>query len=151
MCDSLHFTNKQDSTPAPLGARDGEGKRGIGRRRFDRGIGAWLGGIVVGTGGCIFGASLSYHHPVGVVVSVLWWGLYFGSFGMCLGALLGMWAEPIPAYPSQEGDGAGKPPVEVDSLTALADDRSFVPGASRAPGGIPGLPAMSKRTCTPGR
>ena len=75
------------------------------RRRFDRVIGLWLGGIVLGTGGCILGASLPYRHPVGVTLSVLWWGFYFGCFGMWLGAVLGMWAERIRVSKSKRWDG----------------------------------------------
>ena len=63
------------------------------RRRFNRTIGSWLGGVILGAGGCLVGASMPYQHPVGVAVSVLWWGLYFGCFGMSLGALVGLWAE----------------------------------------------------------
>jgi hypothetical protein len=44
----------------------------VPRRRCSRiALGFWLGGILIGTAGSILGASLSYHHPVAGVVSVL--------------------------------------------------------------------------------
>jgi hypothetical protein len=27
-------------------------------------------------GGCILGFCMPYHHPVAVVISALWWGIY---------------------------------------------------------------------------
>ena len=62
-------------------------------RRFNRTIGFWLGGVLLGAGGCLLGASMPYQHPVGVAVSILWWGIYCGCLGVSLGALLGLWAE----------------------------------------------------------
>jgi hypothetical protein len=146
-----HSTDEQDLIAASLAAGDGEETTAVGRRRFDRGVGAWLGGIVLGTGGCLFGASMPYQHPVGVVVSVLWWGLYLGCLGMSLGAVLGLWAEPGLVDPSQEADGAGEPQTEVNGLTALADSYGFVDDASQATGGDSGLPALGRRVRVPGR
>ena len=71
-------------------------------RRFDRVIGLSFGGIVLGTGGCILGASMPYRHPVGITISMLWWGIYFGCFGMWLGAVLGASVERIRARLSQK-------------------------------------------------
>jgi hypothetical protein len=70
-------------------------------RRFDRVIGLALGGIVLGTGGCILGASIPYRSPVGIAISMLWWGIYFGCFGVWLGAVLGASVERIRARLSQ--------------------------------------------------
>jgi hypothetical protein len=151
MRHSSYATDRQDPIPATIAVGNGEGTRAVGRRRFSRGTGFWLGGIVLGAGGCLFGASMPYHHPVGVVVSVLWWGLYCGCFGMSLGALLGLWAEQRPAFPSQRQDGAGKPPAAANRPIAPADDSGIAKGASRATGGGPGLPAMSRRARAPGR
>ena len=78
------------------------------RRRFDRTIGFWLGGALLGVGGCILGICLPYRHPVAVTLSVLWWGIYLGCFGASIGALLGLWAEQMPAPPAPSDDGAGK-------------------------------------------
>jgi hypothetical protein len=74
-----------------------------------RTIGFWLGAALLGTGGCILGACMPYHRPVAVVISVLWWGLYFGCFGGSIGALLGLWAEPSPVPPLRKlaGDAGG--------------------------------------------
>src|SRR5262249_11490737 len=71
-------------------------------RRFDRVIGLTLGGIVLGTGGCILGAFIPYRHPVGITLSMLWWGIYFGCFGVWLGAVLGASVERIRARLSQK-------------------------------------------------
>src|SRR5262245_32263025 len=79
------------------------------RRRFDRTIGFWLGGALLGVGGCILGSCMPYRHPVAVTISVLWWGLYLGCLGASIGALLGLWAEQTPAPPPQRSDGVGKP------------------------------------------
>jgi hypothetical protein len=64
------------------------------RRRFNRvTLGFWLGGLVLGAGGCILGACQPYRHPVAVTISVLWWGIYFGCFGASIGALVGLWTD----------------------------------------------------------
>ena len=64
------------------------------RRRFNRvTLGFWLGGLVLGTGGCILGACQPYRHAVAVTISVLWWGIYFGCFGASIGALVGLWTD----------------------------------------------------------
>jgi hypothetical protein len=87
------------------------------RRRFDRTIGFWLGGALLGVGGCILGICMPYRHPVAVTISVLWWGMYLGCFGASIGALLGLWAEQPQAPPSQRSDGSGEPSSRADSAT----------------------------------
>jgi hypothetical protein len=94
---------------------------------------------------------MPYHHPVGVVVSVFWWGLYLGCFGMSLGALVGMWAEQDRGFASPGWDGAGEPSAAANSLIAPADDSAIINGASRAAGGSLGLPATSRSAGAPGR
>jgi hypothetical protein len=74
-----------------------------GRRRFNRAVGSWLGGVILGAGGCLLGACLPYKSGVGVTVGVLWWGIYCGCFGTSIGALLGLWAEQTPAPPGAPG------------------------------------------------
>ncbi len=106
---STHATDHQNRFPISLVSGDRARRGAGGRRRFDRGVGAWLGGITLGTGGFLFGASMPYQHPVGVAVSALWWGVYFGCLGLSLGAVLGVWVEPSPALPPQAEDGAGSP------------------------------------------
>jgi hypothetical protein len=61
------------------------------RRRFNRDIGGCLGGVVLGAGGCLLGASLPYQHPVAVAVSMLWWGIYLGCLGLSIGAVRNCW------------------------------------------------------------
>ena len=70
-------------------------------RRFDRVFGPWLGGIVLGTGGCVLGAYMPYRDPVGVTISVLWWGTYVGCFGIWGGSALGALAERVRALLSE--------------------------------------------------
>ena len=66
-------------------------------RRFDRILlGFWLGGVFLGTVGCILGACMPYHHPVARGISVLWWGIYCGCLGASVGALPGLLIERAP-------------------------------------------------------
>ena len=71
-------------------------------------IGFGLGGGLLGTAGCILGVYMPYHHPVAVVISALWWGIYLGCLGASIGALWGLWAEQMPAPPAPPEDGAVK-------------------------------------------
>jgi hypothetical protein len=78
--------------PAPAARR--EPKNPAPSTRFaGRTIGFWLGGVVLGTGGCILGVCMPYHHPVAVVMSALWWGIFLGCLGASIGSVLGQWAE----------------------------------------------------------
>jgi hypothetical protein len=97
------------------------------RRRFNRTFGFWLGGALLGVGGCILGAWMAHPDPVVVTFSVLWWGIYLGCFGASIGALLGLWAEQTGAPPSQgarknheEVAEAAAPPFESDNGRAAA-------------------------------
>ena len=141
-----HATDRQDLRPTSSAAREAETTRAI-RRRFNRAVGFWVGGIILGMSGCFLGASLPYHHPVGVLVSVLWWGPYLGCFGTSIGALLGLWAEQYPARPSPEDEGVG----EVTCPTALADAGGFVNRVKRATRGNPERPPVIRRANAPGR
>ena len=67
-------------------------------------MGFWLGGALLGVGGCILGSSLPYGNPVGRAVSGLWWGIYMGGFGASVGALLGLWVERISAPQSEQSE-----------------------------------------------
>ena len=80
-------------------------------RRADRvAIGLFLGGVVLGTAGCILGACMPYRHPVGVTISILWWGIYLGclgaSFGAGIGGFAGLRRNDTPA-PSPGEDASG--------------------------------------------
>src|SRR6516162_2974831 len=68
---------------------------------FDQVVGPWFGGIVLGTAGCVLGAYMPYRHPVGVTISVLWWGIYAGCFGIWGGSALGALAERVRALLSE--------------------------------------------------
>jgi len=103
MVNAAQVRDRQTAASSP-GNPGGRAQPGAARRlRFDRTLGFWLGGFVLGTAGGILGGCLPYHHPVAVTISVLWWGIYFGCFGASIGALLGLWAEPVPAPPHRPG------------------------------------------------
>src|SRR6516165_2186580 len=70
-------TNERNS-PAPFARRT---------------VGFWLGGGLLGTAGCILGVCMPYQHPVAVMISVLWWGIYLGCFGASVGALIRLFTE----------------------------------------------------------
>jgi hypothetical protein len=55
---------------------------------------------VLGTVGGIVGVRLPYHHPVAVVISILWWSLYLGGLGASIGALIAELTEPVTVPPS---------------------------------------------------
>jgi hypothetical protein len=93
--------------------------------RFDRIVGFWLGGALLGIGGCILGGFMPYSHPVAVTISVLWWGIYLGCLGASIGALLGSWAEPHYASPSRT-----KSP---NTPASFLEGRAIVPLAPEAP------------------
>jgi hypothetical protein len=82
-------------------------------------IGFWLGGAGMGIGGCLLGALMPYRHPVAVALSVLWWGIYFGCFGASIGALVGVFADPAPTWPSQASAGAGTAPTESEQTDGI--------------------------------
>jgi hypothetical protein len=108
-------TDRRNPTPSPLAAGN-RGCNGAGRRlRFDRTLGFWLGGVVLGTAGCVIGACAPYHHPVAVTLSMLWWGIYFGCFGGIAGALIGGLTERTPAPSSPGSDDTEKLPSGGDS------------------------------------
>ena len=91
--------------------------------RLDRlTIGFWLGGGVLGMGGCILGVCMPYHHLVALMISALWWGFYLGCFGGSVGGLIARFTERAPAAPSRGSGGAPAPP-------GGADGRAFPAGA----------------------
>jgi hypothetical protein len=92
-------------------------------RRFDRAIGFWLGGALLGVGGCILGICMPYRHPVAVTISALWWGIYLGCSGAILGALLGMWAEQMPAPPAPSD---GTPDLKSAGLSPRPESSRFL-------------------------
>jgi hypothetical protein len=69
------------------------------RLRCNRTLGFLIGGLVLAIVGCFVGAAFPYHHPVAVATSMTWWGIFFGTFGACIGALLGILAESTAAAP----------------------------------------------------
>jgi hypothetical protein len=103
-------------------------------------IGFWLGGLGMGTGGCLLGALMPHHYLVGVAVGVLWWGLYFGCFGASVGALVGVLTDCAPPRPSATGDGAEMVPTELERDSRAAHAGSTAVCAPRDQRGLPGHP-----------
>jgi hypothetical protein len=99
-------------------------------RRFDRvSIGFWLGGATLGTGGCILGGCMPYHHPVAIAISVIWWGIYIGCFGASLGGLFGLFTHCAPS--SGRTEAVSHPPTEEHSINWSPHSRcQRSPGAS---------------------
>ena len=92
-CDTLHTPDRRTFAKS-------EWKSPARGPRLDRlTIGFWLGGGVLGMGGCILGVCMPYHHLVALMISALWWGFYLGCFGGSVGALIALFTEraPVPA------------------------------------------------------
>jgi hypothetical protein len=69
-----------------------------------------LGGAILGTAGGVFGAFMPFVHPVAITISVIWWCIYFGGFGACLGAWFCHLTERSPAPSSPKRKVANKLP-----------------------------------------
>jgi hypothetical protein len=95
--------------------------------RSDRvALGFWLGGLALGTAGGVLGVCMPYHHPVAVVISALWWGVYLGCFGGSVGGLIAWFTERAAAAPSRESGGAAAPPGGADSRAFPAGARGII-------------------------
>ena len=117
MASARHVVDRRNSNPAYLSAGNRQWQETRQRRLKRSTIGFWLAGALLGTAGCVLGASISYHHPAARILSALWWGIFFGCFGGSIGALIGLCMDRTPAPPSQESDDAGELPsaAEIDS------------------------------------
>ena len=110
MAKTLGFPELRNPPLSSVSAGPGNGQRAANPcRRFGRGVGFWLGAVLLGLGGGILGGWMPYQHPVAVACAVPWWGIYFGCFGAWLGALVGLWAEQTFPPPSQEEKGSRPP------------------------------------------
>jgi hypothetical protein len=131
MQNTSYSIERRNEATSPLCAAKGEPERAVcagkdqtaanhfRRGRLDRiTIGFWLGGGVLGMGGCILGASMPYHHPVALMIGALWWGFYLGCFGGSVGALIALFTERAPAPSSRGVDGRG---LSVAPATIPAD------------------------------
>jgi hypothetical protein len=122
----LHAPDRQNRS-RPDAAGNGEQKGPARGPRFAHTtIGFWVGGGLLGTGGCILGVCMPYHYPVAVVISGLWWGIYLGCLGGSVGALIGLLTERAPAASSRGSDGAGTPPRGGDSRAFPAGARGII-------------------------
>jgi hypothetical protein len=147
MASTSRLTDLRNPPLPPIAPGNGDRQRAVRphewqlavnlfRRRFDRvAIGFWLGGVALGTGGCILGACMHSRHPVGVTAGLVWWGIYLGCFGASIGALLGMWADRTPASPPRGADagitaGAAAPGSPLSLPTApeaVGSEGTFTP------------------------
>jgi hypothetical protein len=131
--------------PPPVRITTGNGKRPrtvrpqwlrpaaerTGRRFNPVTIGFWLGGFALGMGGCLLGACLPYRHPVGVTISILWWGIYLGCLGASIGGLLGLWWDQTPASPPRTGASGHSLPTQVTTGAAAAEMPRSLPADRR--------------------
>jgi hypothetical protein len=101
-------------------------------------IGFWLGGVGLGTGGCLLGALMPYRHPAAVVLSVLWWGLYFGCFGASVGALVGVLTDRAPPRPPVRRERAEEVVTKLGLESRAARAGSPAVCAPRSQRGLPG-------------
>jgi hypothetical protein len=120
MVNPPRSTEHRNPTTRSLTAKKGEWERNC-RRRLDRiPSGFWLGGLILGTVGCLLGAFMPYSHPTARTISVLWWGIYSGCFGASLGVLFSLFRGRTPAPPFQGSEDAAQPPTGADNA-ALSD------------------------------
>jgi hypothetical protein len=116
--EPTQFGQQRREWPCASGSPAGQAAtRHETRRRFKPAtVGFWLGGLVMGAGGCILGACLPSRHPVALVVGMLWWSLYLGCFGASVGALVGLVMDRASLPPSLGQAGADEPrPEQVRS------------------------------------
>src|SRR5262249_53456658 len=87
-------------------------------------IGFWVGGGLLGTGGCILGVCMPYHHPVAVVLGALWWGIYLGCWGGSVGALMALLTEraPAPASPGVDGRSLSVAPATIPATCSVPQE-----------------------------
>jgi hypothetical protein len=117
------------------------------RRRFDRAsIGFWLGGISLGTVGCILGAYMPYHHPVALAISAIWWGIYAGCFGASLGALFGFLTTRDPRSGGNQTPVVPRSPERDSPLMPRSPDRGVLGGLCH--NGAAGQPPTEQHTAT---
>src|SRR5262245_50483968 len=96
-----HISRKRCQRPrgalfSPEALGNGEQNRPSQSPRFARAtLSFWLGAVVLGTGGCILGGRMPYEHPVGVVISMLWWGIYLGCLGGSVSAVVALLSERV--------------------------------------------------------
>jgi hypothetical protein len=72
-------------------------RRRAWRPRLGRTLGFWLGGVVGGAAGCLFGAGMEYQSTLAVTPSVIGWSIYYGTLGASMGVLLGLLGERFAA------------------------------------------------------
>jgi hypothetical protein len=87
-------------------------------------IGFWLGGGLLGPGGCLLGVCMPYHHHVAVVLSALWWGIFLGCLGASAGALI-VWLTgraPAPASRGVDGRGFSAAPATIPAACSVPQE-----------------------------
>jgi hypothetical protein len=101
---NLLRSRTRKATFAPVPAAIPERRRPVLRRPRDRAaVGFRVGGAGLGAVGCALGASAPYAHPLAIVLSTLWWGLYLAALGGSLGALVCWFTARKP--PPAQGEG----------------------------------------------
>jgi hypothetical protein len=90
---------RPDRIPSPLPAAGKQWRWPVHREVEWTTLAFRVGGIVLGTVGCILGAWMPYGHPVARTLSVLWWGVFLGCLGGSLAVVACLLAERAPACP----------------------------------------------------
>src|SRR5262245_58545934 len=131
MHNTLHSTARRSRTFALHAGGNSERPHAARRAWFNPIMGFWVGGIVVGMAGCLLGAFMPYRQPVAVAVSVLWWGVYLGSFGASVGALIALFTKSTPAPPPQKGNDFADTWTDVNNPLFPIGDSGVMTAASR--------------------
>ena len=101
-------------------------------------IGFWLGGVGLGTGGCLLGALMPYRHPAAVALSVLWWASTSDALGASVGALVGVLTDRAPPRPAVRRERAEEVTTKLGLNSRAAQVGSPAVCAPRGQRGLPG-------------
>jgi hypothetical protein len=96
-------------------------------------VGFWVGGFVLGVTGCVVGACMPYRHPLGVLCSALWWGVYLGCTGGSIVSLACWLTQRHPPAEARKRSkrAAGAPAAPAAPAVWPEGYRSRFTGASR--------------------
>ncbi len=151
MHNTMPSTARRSRTFALLAGGNSKRPNAARRAWFNPLVGFRVGGIVLGTAGCLLGAFIPYREPVAVAIGVLWWGVYLGSFGASVGALIALFSEGTPGPPSQRGNGFGYPGTDVTNPLFPVRDSGVLTAARRVTNGTLTLQTTGIPAGTPDR
>jgi hypothetical protein len=94
---------------------------------------------------------MPYRQPVAVAISVLWWGVYLGSFGASIGALIALFTKSTPAPPSQRGNSFETPGTDINNPLFPVGNSDVMTVPSQVANGSLTLRTTAIPASTPGR